>query len=397
MKTYSKILYASATALLVLSACGNHKSDSYTIDVNITGLPDSTKVLLRPVTHNREAESIGEAYIVDGKAQFTGSVEGPTGAYFRVENGNGWLPFMIENSKITISGNMTATPSERDPRYINYDFSELAVTGSETTPRFQGILAKKDSIFEVMNNNCIKYAPLIEKYGKARRDKNKAVLDSIEATEDFKVYTKFEETSHFMIDSVFTAAVSEGNDSFWGPMAMLSLYVYFVPDMRPMYEAFSDEAKESVYGQEVKKELYPVGRPGDKLDNFETINTTGDSVSMEEIARNHKYTLIDFWASWCGPCRREIPNLRKIYDQHKDNGFNILSVSIDQEDDAWRKALDEEKLPWINCRDTEGDIAKAYGVRSIPMLVVVDSEGRLVIENLRGEELANKLTELLNK
>lgn len=397
MKKAFRILFTATTIISLLSACGGSNTDSYTVDVNFPGLTDSTKLVISPVTHMRNAENLGEAYLVNGKAQFTGTMDAPAGAFLSVENSGGHVPFILDKGKITISGTVTGEPSERDSTYIIYDYSKVTVAGSEETPRFQHIFTAKDSMFRATEEARTKYRPIMEKYGKARFEKDKALMAEIEASDDFKAYTKAEEENFKAMEEMIHNLINEGKDSYWGPMTMLAAYWYFVPDMRPLYENFSDEAKATPYGQEVKKELYPVGRPGDKLENFESVTSSGDSVSMETVVAGNKYTLIDFWASWCGPCRREIPNLKKIYDMHKNNGFDILSVSIDQEDDAWRKALTEENLPWINCRDTEGDIATAYGVKSIPMLVVVDNEGRLVIENLRGEELENKLTELLTK
>lgn len=390
------MLMASVSTLLILASCDGNKH-SYTLNINVEGLKDSTKIILQPVTHVRNADLLGEAYIIGGKACFSGSVENPTGAYFRIDRGNGWLPFVLEPGDITIGGIISGIPSQRDTTITNYDFSNLNVTGSENTPRFRYIFSVRDSLFGVGAQNRQKYAALTEQHYLARKSNDQKRLKALEATEEYKAYLAAESELSAAFKSRYTTLITNGNDSFWGPMTMLALYWYFTPDMRSLYEGFSEEAKASSYGQEVKKELYPLGCPGDKLENFKTVDTEGNSVSMEGIAAQSKYTLIDFWASWCGPCRKEIPNLRSIYEKHKGNGFNILSISIDKDKAAWQKALEEENLPWVNVHDTDGTIANAYGVKSIPMLVVVDSEGRLVVENARGKDLENKMDELLAK
>ena len=118
-------------------------------------------------------------------------------------------------------------------------------------------------------------------------------------------------------------------------------------------------------------------------------------MTLASACNGKKYILLDFWASWCGPCRRELPNVKSIYEKHMNNGFDVLSISIDQDDSAWRQAVKEEDLKWINLRDTDHTIADAYHVSSVPAMYIVDSEGRLVAENLRGEELAAKVDELM--
>lgn len=389
---------AAAVAAVVLGSCGNSNDGPmhYSVDFDVTGVADSTEVVLRPVTHDREAQNVSEGVLIAGKLRLTGEVEEPTAVYVKLKNGNGLIPIILDNSSIKIFGEVLSTPS-RDEAYVNYDFSQLTVTGSPLTDKYRAIYAVKDSMSEVRRNAFDRFRGINMEYGKARMEKDDAKIKEIEASDAFREMQAFDEEFMKNLENVYQAKILEGKDSFWGPVTMLTYYIYFIPSMRPLYEQFSDEAKNTTYGQMIRKELYPVGVPGDKLSDFSNIADNGDSVSMYGLAGKNRYMLIDFWASWCGPCRKEIPNLRKLYDKYRDKGFDILSVSIDKEDDAWRKALKDEQLPWTNCRDTEGDIAKTYGVQSIPMLVVVDAEGRLVVENLRGEELENRLEELLSE
>ena len=105
-----------------------------------------------------------------------------------------------------------------------------------------------------------------------------------------------------------------------------------------------------------------------------------------------KYLLIDFWASWCGPCRREIPNLKNLYKQYAEKGFQIVSISIDKNESDWQKALKEEGLEWPNFRSQE--VSDLYRVKSVPTMYLIDSKGVLVGTDLRGEALVKKLAEL---
>lgn len=175
---------------------------------------------------------------------------------------------------------------------------------------------------------------------------------------------------------------------------MISQTSYLSAGQRELYESLSDSAKNSYYGRLVYDELYPVGRPGDKMPEFDAVTIDGTKTGLAALCKDKKYVILDFWASWCGPCRREIPNLKEIYSDFADKGFDIISVSIDKEEKPWINAVENEGLKWVNIRDIDHSIADKYKVSAVPTMYIVDSEGRLVAENLRGEELAAKIKEL---
>jgi len=111
-----------------------------------------------------------------------------------------------------------------------------------------------------------------------------------------------------------------------------------------------------------------------------------------------KVILIDFWASWCGPCRKENPNVVRLYNQYKDKGFDILGVSLDRAKDRWVKAIEKDGLPWHHVSDLRGwsnVVAQTYGVRSIPHTVLLDREGRIIARNLKGAQLEYQVDQLL--
>ncbi|MCA8830380.1 AhpC/TSA family protein [Hymenobacter pini] len=111
-----------------------------------------------------------------------------------------------------------------------------------------------------------------------------------------------------------------------------------------------------------------------------------------------KYVLVDFWASWCGPCRAENPRLRSLYQQYQSRGLEIVSVSVDANGDKWRKAVTQDQLPWTQVSDLKGwdsPAAQLYGVLAVPYTVLIGPDGRVLARNLRGESLEKRLAKLL--
>ena len=174
---------------------------------------------------------------------------------------------------------------------------------------------------------------------------------------------------------------------------MISLTSYLDKGQQAWYDELSDAAKASYYGQKVKEELYPAGKVGSAVTEFTVKDNDGKEVTLASLREGKKYVLIDFWASWCNPCRKEIPNLKNLYKLYGDKGFQIVSISIDKKKAEWEKALEEEQLPWPNFLDETG-VADLYKVRFVPTMYLIDAQGTLVGENLRGQALADKLKEL---
>jgi thiol-disulfide isomerase/thioredoxin len=137
---------------------------------------------------------------------------------------------------------------------------------------------------------------------------------------------------------------------------------------------------------------------GKKAPDFVSVDPEGKSVRFSDNLKG--YTLVDFWASWCGPCRRENPNVVAVYKEFHDKGFNVFGVSLDKKKENWVKGIQDDHLDWIHVSDLKfwnSEIAKLYGVRAIPGNYLVDSKGIIVAKNLHGEELQSTLKSLLNR
>lgn len=166
----------------------------------------------------------------------------------------------------------------------------------------------------------------------------------------------------------------------------------------PLFALLNTDIQESAAGQELKEQM-EVGRRsmvGAKAPGFSQPDENGTAVSLE--AFRGKYVLVDFWASWCGPCRAESPNLVKAYQQYQAKGFEIFSVSLDDNRAKWLKAIQDDGYTWKQAGDLKGwqnEAARLYGVQGIPFNFLLDANGVVVARNLRGEELEKKLQEIL--
>jgi len=126
-------------------------------------------------------------------------------------------------------------------------------------------------------------------------------------------------------------------------------------------------------------------------------STNGDTIYLSSLAK--KYVLLDFWASWCSPCRIENPNLAKIYKKYNSKGFEIYQVSLDKKEKSWKNAIEKDSLNWINVSDLQywnSAAAKIYNIQSIPTNFLIDKKGVIIAKNLRGDALEVKLSELFN-
>lgn len=135
---------------------------------------------------------------------------------------------------------------------------------------------------------------------------------------------------------------------------------------------------------------------GDVAPDFSLNSPEGEQVALSSL--RGKYVLLDFWASWCGPCRKENPNVVRLYEQYKNKNFEIYGVSLDRDKDAWLKAIKDDNLTWVHGSDLKywsSDVAVQYGVNGIPATYLLDQEGRVIAKNLRGIALEKKLEELL--
>lgn len=235
--------------------------------------------------------------------------------------------------------------------------------------------------------------------------------------EDIKdVYTNLDpnellEARQDSVEQIFNVAINaresaiqgwllQHPNSFVAPlMATLNYADGGAPDvMRKLFNSFSAEVKASYYGHYletvlVKMEGLNIGKPAPA---FAQADINGKPIALESY--KGKYVLVDFWASWCGPCRMENPNLVRTYHKFKNKNFDILGVSLDNSKTKWLQAIQDDQLPWAQVSDLkywQNEVALQYGVKSIPANFLLDKEGKIIAKGLRGAQLDQALEQLL--
>lgn len=388
MKMLSKVLAGAFILAMPLTSFAG----AYKLTGKVAGLPDNTIIALSPISHFTE-KNIAEIPVVNGEFSFEGTVDQPTAAWIIVKDSpTDPRAIVLEDGEISVSGE--AKPYNAGDR-TGYNLSACKVTGSPNTDKFDSIYGERDKLDQVYKANQEKYATVMEKMGKAREAKDQKAIAEISESAEYKAMGQAEADFFKTVEDTYTRIIDENKDTFWGPLMMISLFSYLTPDQREMYDSLSEEAKNSYYGKKVYEELYPAGKIGQQMPDF-AVTYKNENTTFHKLCDGKKVVILDFWASWCRPCRAEIPHLKAIYEKHKNNGLDIVSVSIDDDNAAWEKALAKENMLWHNFRDADDNISVLYKVRAVPQMYVVDGDGNLIGENLRGEELAAKIDEILS-
>ena len=182
-------------------------------------------------------------------------------------------------------------------------------------------------------------------------------------------------------------------------MADLLAAKYSLPSIKADYARLAPEVQASPAGHLLweRMALLDSISTGGIAPDIQLPDTTGQTLCL--YALRGKYVLLDFWASWCGPCREEIPNLKAIYADYRAQGLEIFSVSLDDKREAWTKAIRDLELPWLHVSSLQGwdcPVAKRYAVTGIPRMFLLDPKGKVIAMDLRGEELKEKIASLLN-
>lgn len=365
-----KAFLFAAASMITLAAC--QQSSGYTIKGTAEGVADGELVFLQDAVDGN-LEVVDSAVVKNGTFEFKCPADSVVSARYityNSEDGNGGMRALFFSEDGTIT--------------VNLNSQQSRVAGTKHNDIYQTFLDEYALLDTELNTLW-------------KRIQSDSTLTEAQADSLKKVLNGKEEQGMETIFQTISANIENGV----GVHLLTSFSYAFEPNrIQPLlakipvvYDADPAVASLKLYIETVVKTAV-----GQNYIDFSMNTPEGKTVKLSDFVSKNKYTLVDFWASWCGPCRMEMPNVVAAYAKYKSKGLGIVGVSLDNNKESWTKAIKDLKMQWNHMSDLKGwqsEGASLYGVRSIPATVLIDKEGKIVARNLRGDELEAKLGELL--
>jgi peroxiredoxin len=344
---------------------GPQVQDKYAVTGDVKGLNDMTLYMVFSGYGDRKDSTV----VSNGHFSFTGHIAEPAMAIIYGERAR--IDFFIENKDIHISGNADS-------------LENVHINGSSTQMEYEDY---KSSMKDITNREEVLYGL----YDSASAEKDTAALAFVKT----QLSAVNEQRKNRMRKYIETHPAS--------PVSLYELkgltYSDDFPELEKLFTSLDNSQQNSVAGKNFAKELailkkLAIGQPA--LD-FTQKDLEGRAIQLAQYNKG-KYILLDFWASWCGPCRAENPNVLKAYNQFKDKQFDVLGVSLDNDGAKWKDAVQKDGMPWTEVSDLKGwknEAARQYNINGIPSNFLLDPHGIIIAKNLRGADLEKKLAEII--
>ncbi|GAA3617541.1 TlpA disulfide reductase family protein [Flavivirga amylovorans] len=384
---------------VALTGCKKElKHDGYTINGNVKGLDNGWVKLVETQGTRTSPKTLDSTEIVNGHFAFKGKVEVSDMVNLQINKKS--TRFMLENSNITIEIDWsTVKPND-------WEFTP-EISGSKTHDEYSKMQEKAQTVLN--DPKYTKLESLRDAYAKAKKSNDSKLLEEAMSLQK-ELAPLFEERNAKYVKVKHDYAISNPNS----PVAVHVLGYQYTEgrmskdELKTFYNLFSGDAKETAFYKghmtKVYKDIFENLGVGNKAPDF-TLNTIdGKPLALADVKA--KYRLIDFWASWCVPCRKSFPHLKELRKKYGADNFEIVGVGTADIEDKWKKAIEEDKIPWIKLFDASpskkgrahyGPVAKNYGVPFLPTTFLVDENQTILLRNPTKEELDAKLVELLVK
>ena len=313
-----------------------------------------------------EESRIDTVKVTNGKFSWEAAMPEPQRVYIFFPNRV--VQFFAENGSIRINGHADS-------------LQQLRIKGSKTQD-------EADAYERSLKDLTDQEMPLYQKYGKVSKEEQIALEAKLD---DLRMQKRARANQYVAAHPKSAYSVSLVSDR--ATMGEFN-------EVKNIYDLLDPSMQQSVAGRHIANRLTILRRSmiGAPMLNFTQNNTEGQPVRFADF--RGKYVFVDFWASWCGACRAENPNLLNAYNNYRNKNFTVIGVSLDDNGDKWKKAIKDDNMPWTQLSDLKGwanEVSTYYGIQGIPSSLLIDLQGNIIARNLRGEALNKKLADLFGE